>query len=370
MTIRPRRSARLICALVLPLFWALLAAQAHAQSSNIKPPLRGLISMGAYKFVAKGTTPVNTMAPLNAVGGIFGGIVVIASWAQLQPTSSTSFDPSAIDQFLTQVRAYNKQYPARPLAVKLRVWGGFMAPDWAKNIGGAPIAIVHNGNPHTIGRFWLPAYRNAFTNLQTLLAAKYDNVALIREVAVTQCMSVTAEPFFVPDDALAALQAAGLNNANFRFCLSNAIASYAAWKRTRLDFSVNVYGLGPGPGDPAFTRKLMVACRASVKLQCVLDNHDLDSTPPGGIGPIQQYMKTLGPEIEFQTFKETPANFEATIRHGVTLGASSIELWQDFPGFPKVAVPTLRHWANLIAANSGNPATWWRDAIDINSYLD
>jgi hypothetical protein len=354
MTIGPRRAARFVCALVT----ALLATQANAQTPNIKPPLRGLISMGAYKFVAKGTPPMNTMVPLNEVGGIFGGIVVIASWAQLQPTSSASFDPSVIDDFLKQVRAYNRQYPNKKLAVKLRVWGGFMAPDWAKNIGGAPIDIVHNGNPHTIGRFWLPAYRKAFVKLQTLLAAKYDDVALIREVAVTQCMSLTAEPFFVPDDVLAPLQAAGLNNANYRFCLSNAIADYAAWKRTRLDFSLNVYGLGAGPGDPAFTRKLMDACRASVKLQCVLDNHDLDSTPPGGIGPIQRYMKTLGPEIEFQTFKETPADFEATIRHGVALGASSIELWQDFGGFPLVPKPTLRHWANLLSVNSGNPGPW------------
>lgn len=337
---------------------ALSPAQTHAQPSTVKLPLRGLISMGAYKFVAKGTPPVNTMAPLNAVGGIFGGIVVIASWAQLQPTSSSSFDPSVIDDFLKQVRAYNLQYPNNRLAVKLRVWAGFMAPDWAKNIGGAPINVTHNGNPHTIGRFWLPAYRKAFTNLQTLLAAKYDNMPLIREVAVTQCMSMTAEPFFVPNDVLGPLQTAGLNNANYRFCLSNAIADYSAWKRTRLDFSVNVYGLGSGHGDPGFTRKLMDACRASVGVRCVLDNHDLDTTPPGGIGPIQTYMKTLGPEIEFQTYKETPANFEGTIRHGVALGASSIELWQDFGGFPLVAPSTLRHWATLISANTGNP-NWW-----------
>lgn len=351
MTIRLHHSARLVAALVV----TLLAASAQAQTP--KPPLRGLISMGAYKFVAKGTPPVNTMAPIEAVGGIFGGIVVIASWAQLQPTSSSSFDPSVIDNFLKQVRAYNRQYPNR-LAVKLRVWAGFMAPDWAKNIGGAPINIVHNGNPHTIGRFWLPAYRKAFAKLQTLLAAKYDNEPLIREVAVTQCMSLTAEPFFVPDDVAGVLQTAGLNNANYRFCLSNAIADYSAWKRTRLDFSVNVYGIGSASGDPAFTKKLMNACRASVGVRCVLDNHDLDTTPPGGIGPIQNYMKTLGPEIEFQTYRETPANFEGTIKRGVALGASSIELWQDFGGFPLVPEATLRHWAALISVNTGNPNPW------------
>lgn len=333
---------------------ALLCAGAAQAQDSVKPPLRGLISMGAYKFVARGTPPVNTMAPIEKVGGIFGGIVVVASWAQLQPARG-AFDPSAIDDFLKQVRAYNRRYPDAKLAVKLRVWAGFMAPDWAKNIGGAPIATVHNGYPHTIGRFWLPRYRKAFADLQTLLAARYDNEPLIREVAVTQCMSYTAEPFFVPSDVLGKLQPAGLNNANFRFCLSNAVADYAAWKRTRLDFPFNVYGLGPGFGDPGFTRKVMNACRAAIGVRCVLDNHDLDSSPPASIVPIQTYMKQLGPEIEFQTFHETPANFGATIVRGVRLGASSIELWQDFGGFPLVAKAKLQQWAKEIAVNSGNP---------------
>src|SRR5690349_14825093 len=50
---------------------ALLATTpAHAQD---KPPIRGLVSMGAYRFVGYGGDPVNTLAPLDAKPGIFGG---------------------------------------------------------------------------------------------------------------------------------------------------------------------------------------------------------------------------------------------------------------------------------------------------------
>ena len=46
--------------------------------------------------------------------------------------------------------------------------------------------------------------------------------------------------------------------------------------------------------------------------------------------------------IEFQTLHETPDDFEATIKKGVAIGASSIELWQDFHGFPLVPDAQLR----------------------------
>ena len=36
--------------------------------------------MGAFKFVGSGGDPVNTLEPLNAKPGIFGGLVVVASW--------------------------------------------------------------------------------------------------------------------------------------------------------------------------------------------------------------------------------------------------------------------------------------------------
>ena len=79
---------------------------APAADPQIKPPIRGLVSMGAYRFVGQGGDPVNTLEPLNAKAGIFGGLVIIASWKQLQPTPASELgDDNVIDRALADVRA-------------------------------------------------------------------------------------------------------------------------------------------------------------------------------------------------------------------------------------------------------------------------
>ena len=333
--------------------------QMAAADAPIKPPIRGLVSMGAYKFNAVGGDPVNTLEPLNAKAGIFGGLVVIATWKQLQPTAASAIaDGNTIDRALADVRAYNAKNPARPLAVKLRIWGGFQAPEWAMQLGGAPIETVHNNKRRVLGRFWSPAYRQAWARFQMMLAAKYDDRPLIREVSITSCMSFTAEPFFLPNDEASVmnpLKAAGYQDAAHKQCLRQALGDYAPWKATRLVLSVNpFYGTSGLPmGDPAFTAQVMRACRQSLGARCVLDNHDLDATPPRSLLPLYDVMTKLGPEIEFQTLHETPEDFEGTIKKGVALGASSIELWQDFHGFPLVPDATLKRWAAMLERNTG-----------------
>src|SRR2546428_1485638 len=133
--------------------------------------------MGAYRFVGKGGDPINTLEPLNAKAGIFGGLVIIATWKQLQPTPNSAIgENNAIDQALADVRAYNARNPDRPLAVKLRVWGGFEVPDWAMQLGGgAPIPTVHNDRERVLGPFWSPAYRQGWARLQGQPSPQDDN---------------------------------------------------------------------------------------------------------------------------------------------------------------------------------------------------
>src|SRR5215813_13264158 len=133
MAIISRTRLLVVCALL-----SLPPVGALAADPQIKPPIRGLVSMGAYRFVGKGGDPINTLEPLNAKPGIFGGLVIIASWKQLQSTPSSDIgENNVIDQALADVGAYNARNPTKPLAVKLRVWGGFEAPDWAMQFGGA-----------------------------------------------------------------------------------------------------------------------------------------------------------------------------------------------------------------------------------------
>lgn len=353
----PRRPPLAFLSLSLACLGLVLLSAAPARAQEIKPLVRGLISMGAYEFVAKGGQPQNTLKPIRSRPGIFGGLVVVASWQQLQPKRNGPLkDNNVIDKTLAHIRVYNANHPQRPLAVKLRVWGGFMAPKWAKKIGGPPIPAMHKNHYRTVGRFWLPEYRAAFARLQTLLAAKYDNEPLIREVAITQCMSFTAEPFFVPGDVFPTLRLVGFNDRDYKDCLSKAIADYAPWQRTRLVYPFNPYSLtGSGQGDMDFTRQVMADCRNAVHERCVLDNHDLDNPPLKPIVPVYEYMQTLGPEIEFQTYNVSPKDFPGTIQLGVTNGASGIELYQLPGGFPSVSAATLKVWATWIEENTGAP---------------
>jgi hypothetical protein len=70
----------------------LISSSVPAALAQVKTPIRGLVSMGAFRFVANGGEPVNTLEPLNEKAGIFGGIVIVATWRELQPTFSFSLD--------------------------------------------------------------------------------------------------------------------------------------------------------------------------------------------------------------------------------------------------------------------------------------
>ena len=352
------RVARRLALLLAPL--AIAAGAPAGADGPAKPGIRGLVSMGAFKFVGSGGDPVNTLDPLNAKPGIFGGLVVVSTWRQLQPTRDGEIPAdNPIDRAMADVRAYNARNPQKPIAVRLRIWGGFEAPAWAMELGGAPVAAVHNGKHRQLGRFWSPAYRQAWREFQDKLAAKYDGFPLVREVAMTSCMSFTAEPFFVPteDSVQQPIRAAGFNEGDYKACLANGIADYAAWKRSRIVLSLNPLrtAQNQGPGDAAFTGQAMRACRSALGVRCVFDNHDLDTDKALAkpLVPIYALMKQMGPEIVFQTAQETPPDFEGVISKGVSMGATSIELWQDYKGFPLVPDATLKRWAAMIEANKG-----------------
>jgi len=351
-------SARVARALVGALIAAVISAASAAAEDHPKPPIRGLVSMGAFKFVGSGGDPVNTLEPLDAKAGIFGGLVVISTWRQLQPAPGADLpEGNPIDKALADVRAYNERNPKKPIAVRLRVWGGFEAPEWAMKLGGPPIAAVHNNKHRELGRFWSPQYRAAWRDFQRKLAARYDAFPLIREVSMLSCMSFTAEPFFTPSEPSVQqpIRAAGFNENEYKTCLRNGVDDYAGWKRTRIVLSVNPLrtALNQGPGDAAFTEQVMRDCRKALGVSCVLDNHDLDvdGKLAKPLVPIYAVMKQLGPEIVFQTAQETPPDFEAVIRKAVSMRATAVELWQDYKGFPLESDANLRRWAAMIEAN-------------------
>src|SRR5215471_10049179 len=86
-----------------------ISCTVHAQTVKlpIKTPIKGLVSMGAYRFVADGGQPDNTLWPLYRAPKIFGGIVIVATWAELQPSKGNLPEHTSIDRALAAVREYN-----------------------------------------------------------------------------------------------------------------------------------------------------------------------------------------------------------------------------------------------------------------------
>jgi hypothetical protein len=323
------------------------AADASAEAdANVeagpKTPLQGLIDMQTITWhnLADGG-PTFNIANVDMFPGLLGGIVINATWSALQPLQTGALDFNTVDSALAMVRTYNAANPSAPLGVKLRVYGGTNAPDWAKAINGGPIGIVRNpagcAKPPcnlTIGLYWTPEYIAAWRAFQVLLAARYDSEPLIRQVAVTSCASQTDEPFVPTNDtgSRANLIDAGLTDTAQQACLSGAIGDYAAWTNTLIDYTFNVYvKVGGGGTVPSFTTTVMDLCRTTLGSRCVLDNHALSDPPNSSDALVYSNMQDAGGPINFQT--QSPVGFgclwTGTIAQGVSYGASAIEVWPD-----------------------------------------
>ena len=223
----------------------------------------GLVDMGDIGFYSSNTPDLLitfTIADLAKYPGSFSEIVLNVTWAQLQSAAGGSLDTAFIDNAISAINAYNAANGTN-VGIKLRVWGGYVAPDWAKNIDGPPITITgqhtvdQNFTPQTIGRFWTADYIAAWTSLQNQLAATYDNNPVIRGISQTAGASATDEPFVpLKGDALLApppstatvnqvaeLQAGGYTNAAQQLTLRAAIADYAQWSTTPLDYTMNLF---------------------------------------------------------------------------------------------------------------------------------
>jgi hypothetical protein len=380
MVVTNRARFLTLCAML-----ALLPLGRALADPTIKPAITGLISTGS---------PTNTLSQLakaNATG-IFGGIVIQVKWKDIEPNppatsppTASDFDFTVIENALSQtandnVTEYNAALPstARQLGVRLRVFAGCSggdndAPAWAMQLDtGFPITVwaQYNDAPESceLGQFWNTNsnYAKAWRALQTQLALKYDANPLIREVAVTSCTSFSAEPFFlnlkppqwttdipapdpVPPLPADALTTAHYSDPLYQECLTNAIDDYAPWQMTRLEFSFNGFGGVGGQNDIGVSEQIMRKCRVTLGPRCILSNHDLDTVTPTTILPVYVFERKFGPNITFQALHVVPADFEGTIRKAVSLGAGSIEIWQEpaAGSFEHQSRDTLINWAKM-----------------------
>ncbi len=344
-------------------------------AAGAKKPLAGLVDMQSIAWHnADDEEPTFVIDNVAKFPGVFGGIVVNATWRALQPSEGGALDTKTIDEALAKVRAYNAANPNAPIGVKLRVYAGSSAPDWAKRIGGGPVHIERNPKgcakapcKLTVGKYWSDDYIASWRKFQTLLATKYDAEPLIRQVAVTSCAPQTDEPFVPTTEkaSKAALEAAGYSDVAEKRCLTGAIDDYAPWKMTLVDYTINTFTKVAGGTDTSFPETVMQHCRDVFGARCVLDNHALSAPLRETDHDVYDAMARMKGVINFQT--EAPrglgCEWRATIAQGVALGATSIEVWPDakYQGFTSLTEANVRELASEFTSPIAVPKTGAHD---------
>ena len=338
---------------------------------QIKPQIVGLIDKGSEGPYHQGV-PFPTADPdeIAPDASAFSGVVVNETWAQLEAARGHyTFGP--LTRSLDAVTAYNRVHPHHALRVKLRIWGGFSAPQWAKTIAGP--AVVFNTptvQGQTTGEWWKRPYEVAWSSFQHALAAKYDIDPLIGSVAVTSCATLTAEPFtFSPAPALTSeLLSDGWSTTDQEDCLNRAFSDYAGWQHTPIDYAVNAFSaLTPGTHfyhpDPEFSDEILTRCatlRSQAQRGCILSNHALTAasgSPTSRQASVYETIQTLYKRehgkvaVDFQT--NSPGNFGGcqAIDIAVAHHAESVELWPAssiFKGFSAYTPSTLFGWARAL----------------------
>ena len=338
---------------------------ANAQETKLKPLLFGIVAMGNTEFHQQdGGIPDNSLAIIVAHPGVFDGVDINIAWSQLQPEQGP-IHTEVLDEALASVRAYNAENPNRPLAVKLRVWGGPNAPSWIKNLGGPPVAILHINQvskvqyPLTVGRFWSQEYQQAWRDLQHQLAKKYDADPLVREVSNSSCSTMTSEPFIFPGDAesLNNMRMAGYNDSAMYACLMKSADDYEGWRTTRVEYPFSPFrrtDSGRTIMDQEVTFNIMKLWRQRLGPRGILSNYGLTDPEPPQLIPVWNHMKELGPPFELQIGNLKQADWNATMQDGISVGVSSIEIW------------TLIRPETMLATVTQNQFAQWTEALKSN----
>jgi hypothetical protein len=340
----------------------------------------GLVDKGTQApYTHRVPWPTATPEEVAPDAATFSGFVVNETWAQLEPRRG-HFTFAPLERSLAAVRAYNRAHRSHQLAVKLRFWGGFTAPAWAKTLGGkTPVSFAIPKNTGTTGRWWTPPYRAAWSTFQHRLGAQFDRDPLIRTVAVSSCSTLSDEPFvFSPNAALhAELFADGWSSAAQQQCLQGAFSDYSGWKHTPIEYTFNAFvsytpGKVVGTPDLQFTDQVMTRCadlHTTAGRTCILSNHALQPTAATTSrgAPVYAEIRALYTKhsrqtpVGFQTFSPDTFGGCQAIDVAVAYHGQSVELWPPgpifhgtpiFKGFSAFPKSELVQWARAVQTHT------------------
>jgi hypothetical protein len=321
------------------------SVQPTPQPVILKPVLAGLVD--------RNNPPLSLT--LSSYLPVISGFVVNVHWSDIQTAPGAPIaSNNAIDQAIATLHRID---PNGRMGLKVRLYAGIYAPNWAKSLDGPPIPISDpvTGASGTVGRFWNDDFGAAYNDLENKLAAMYDSAPEIREITISRCMTVYAEPF-IRDEAnpvaVRALLDAGFTVDADQRCHREEITAHLVWTTTRSDLSFNPYqNIGGGPRtDEAFTEDMMSFCRSTLGARCVLANNSLRTPLQFQYQAMYDNIKSLGPPIAFQTASLAKVgDLGKTIEEAISLGAASVELPA---GFQSVPVATLSGYENGLVANA------------------
>lgn len=216
----------------------------------------------------------------------------------------------------------------------------------------------------TVGRFWSGRYRHEWWVLQHQLASKYDSEPLIGEVANTSCSSLTDEPSVFPGSAPGTsnesnrnMRDAGYNDSAMYEGLAQSAIDYTGWRSTRIEFPFNLFrrtDTGRTVVDQDATFSIMKLWRQEFGARAILSTHGFKCPDHPQFLPIMEHIKSLGPLIEFQPDGPKDPDWDATMQHGISAGATVIEVWAlSLPtSILKTATPEqFMNWASRLKDN-------------------
>lgn len=326
---RPRLAGLVVAGTTV--FSLTVAVPAPAAS---KPPVTATTTNDTLKAPMVGVVD-RQRQPTLEYQNIVSGWIVKVNWADLQPTPDT-LNTSAIDAAVSAA-VQQEQRTRKPVGLKLRVYAGTSAPQWAKELGGAPVAVYDAADAAegTIGRFWKAEFGNAYTQLQQRLALRYDTVPQIRDIVVSRCSTFYAEPMLrqISDGrTVASLLAAGYSIEADQICHREALAAHQVWAKTRTSMAFNPYqaiyadGSSKNVVEPAIA--LMDECRTKLGRRCVLGNNSIRDVDQGRLyEPLYEAIRIRGGDRYFQTATlERLTSLSATISWAIDQGAECVEL--------------------------------------------
>lgn len=218
---------------------------------TMKAKIIGLGERGPY-----GDMPEEVLLPPASFKPAISNISVTVRWKDLQPTSSFELKRSVIDNALKEVLAYD---PTRSTKVRLRIFAGAQSPEWLKNdVGRLVMKDSKFSKGDDVPKWWNPEMAIYYKNLQTKLAAAYDNPSapeaspyadLIGEVVVSMTTDFYPEPLLrhISNGSESgkfnqnSLRLAGYTKTADEYAVKKSIDAHDVWKYTRTNFAFNPY---------------------------------------------------------------------------------------------------------------------------------